>query len=149
VRFLIDECLSVELTGVANEAGFEAHHVAHRGLAGAKDHQLRPVLLDEHFTLVTNNGRDFLKLLAEVELHPGLVIVIPNVRIAAQAALFRAALEFFQGREDLEELINKVLEVHAEDDVRVYDLPKGLTEPEADAVGEDASGEDPSGSLQS
>ena len=133
MRFLIDECLSVELTGIANEAGFEAHHVAHRGLAGAKDHELRPVLLAEHFTLVTNNGRDFLKLLAEVEMHPGLVIVIPNVRIDAQAALFRAALEFFQGREDLPDLINKVIEVHAEDEVRLFDLPKNLAEPQAEA----------------
>jgi hypothetical protein len=36
VRFLIDECLSVELVSVAGEAGHEAHHVAHVGRAGWK-----------------------------------------------------------------------------------------------------------------
>jgi hypothetical protein len=34
VRFLVDECLSVELVTVAAEAGDEAHHVAHVGKAG-------------------------------------------------------------------------------------------------------------------
>jgi predicted nuclease of predicted toxin-antitoxin system len=34
---LIDECLSPELVGIAHESGFEAHHVAHCGLSGAKD----------------------------------------------------------------------------------------------------------------
>jgi hypothetical protein len=34
MRFLIDECLSVQLVAVAGEAGHEAHHVAHVGKAG-------------------------------------------------------------------------------------------------------------------
>jgi hypothetical protein len=37
VRFLIDECLSVDLVTVAEESGNEAQHVAHVGRAGWKD----------------------------------------------------------------------------------------------------------------
>jgi predicted nuclease of predicted toxin-antitoxin system len=37
VRFLIDECLTVDLAAVARRAGHDAHHVAHVGRAGWKD----------------------------------------------------------------------------------------------------------------
>ena len=37
MRFLIDECLSVDLVTVAGESGYEARHVAHVGRAGWKD----------------------------------------------------------------------------------------------------------------
>jgi Domain of unknown function (DUF5615) len=37
VRFLIDECLSVDLVAVAGESGHEAQYVAHVGRAGWKD----------------------------------------------------------------------------------------------------------------
>ena len=36
MRFLIDECLSVDLVLTANQAGHEAQHVAHIGKAGWK-----------------------------------------------------------------------------------------------------------------
>lgn len=73
MRFLIDECLHTSLIGVANQAGHEAHHVVYRAWAGLEDHELCAIILREEFLLVTNNGRDFLELLAEAELHPGLV----------------------------------------------------------------------------
>jgi predicted nuclease of predicted toxin-antitoxin system len=41
VRFLIDECLSVDLVNVAGESGHEAQHVAHVGRAGWKDWNVR------------------------------------------------------------------------------------------------------------
>jgi predicted nuclease of predicted toxin-antitoxin system len=37
MRFLIDECLSIDLVKVANEAGHEAQHVARLGKAGWQD----------------------------------------------------------------------------------------------------------------
>ena len=37
MRFLIDECLTVDLVSVANRAGHEAHHVTRVGKAGWKD----------------------------------------------------------------------------------------------------------------
>jgi hypothetical protein len=37
MRFLIDECLTVDLVSVASEGGHDAQHVAHIGKAGWKD----------------------------------------------------------------------------------------------------------------
>jgi predicted nuclease of predicted toxin-antitoxin system len=37
MRFLIDECLSIDLAAIAAEAGHEAQHVARVGKAGWKD----------------------------------------------------------------------------------------------------------------
>jgi predicted nuclease of predicted toxin-antitoxin system len=37
MRFLIDECLTIDLVSVASQAGHEAQHVAHVGKAGWKD----------------------------------------------------------------------------------------------------------------
>ena len=66
MRFLIDECLHTSLTDVANKAGHEAHRVTRRGWSGFKDHQLQEVVLREEFVFVTNNARDFRKLMEEI-----------------------------------------------------------------------------------
>ncbi len=68
---LIDECLHTSLTEVANRAGFEAHHVNWRGWSGLTDRKLLELVVREEFVLVTNNARDFRKLMAEAELHAG------------------------------------------------------------------------------
>ena len=67
MKFLIDECLSPRLVSVANDRGFEAYHVAHRGWAGLRDPQLLKHLLDEELVLVTNDRDDFLDLMSGVE----------------------------------------------------------------------------------
>jgi predicted nuclease of predicted toxin-antitoxin system len=93
VRFLIDECLHTSLTQVADESGYEAYHVVYRGWSGLEDHELRPIILREEFVFVTNNGRDFRELFENTELHPGLVIIVPNDEPPVQMELFRAAVE--------------------------------------------------------
>jgi len=120
VRFLIDECLHTSLTDVANKAGHEAHHVTRRGWSGFKDHQLREVVLREEFVFVTNNARDFRKLMEQTELHAGLIVIISNVRPAIQRELFQRALV---EASKLSDMINRVVEIYS-DEVRVYELPK-------------------------
>jgi hypothetical protein len=56
VRFLVDECLSLELVTVAAEAGYEAHHIAHVGKAGWKDWNVVRHARENNFVLVTNNA---------------------------------------------------------------------------------------------
>lgn len=63
-----------------------------RGWSGFKDHQLRQVVLREEFVFVTNNARDFRRLMGESELHAGLIVVLPNVTPALQRELFERAL---------------------------------------------------------
>jgi predicted nuclease of predicted toxin-antitoxin system len=119
VRFLIDECLHTSLTDVANKAGHEAHHVTRRGWSGFKDHQLREVIVREEFVFVTNNARDFRKLMGELELHAGLIVIIPNVTPTMQRELFERGLGEVTRFPDL---INKVMEVDV-DEIRAYELP--------------------------
>jgi hypothetical protein len=72
VRFLIDECLSVDLVSVAGQAGHEAQHVAHVGKAGWKDWNVVSYARDGDFILVTNNASDFRRLYTAEPLHAGL-----------------------------------------------------------------------------
>ncbi len=92
MRFLVDECLSVELVIVATEAGYEAHHVAHVGKAGWNDWNVLRHACENDFVLVTNNAADFRKLYAEESLQTGLVILIPNVPADLQKRLFKSAV---------------------------------------------------------
>lgn len=83
MRFLVDECLHKGLVKVVHNAGYEAYHVVDLGKAGAKDYQLREIIVKEEFVFVTNNAKDFKRLFEKTELHPGLVIIVPNVRPAS------------------------------------------------------------------
>ena len=59
MRFLINECLSVDLVTVAGESGHEAQHLAHVGRAGWKDWNVVRYAGEGDFILVTNNASDF------------------------------------------------------------------------------------------
>ena len=122
MRFLIDECLSIDLIAVANVAGYEAQHVARIGKAGWKDWNVAAYAAEGDFVLVTNNAGDFRKIYATTPLHAGLVIIVPNVDRVLQTALFRAALETVTEPNDL---VNRVLEVCIDGDeiiLALYDL---------------------------
>ena len=121
MRFLVDECLLKGLVKVAHAAGYEAYHVVDLGKAGAKDYQLREIIVKEEFVFVTNNAKDFKRLLEKTELHPGLVILVPNVMQAIHDELLRSALDEIA---KLSSLVNKVIEVWSKDDVRIYEMPK-------------------------
>jgi len=107
MKFLLDECLHTSLVAVAHDAGHVCDHVNFLGLGGNKDWQLMERIRMEDYTLVTNNGTDFMALYAREEVHAGLVIILPNVIPARQRELFRAALSHIGERD----LVNAVLEV--------------------------------------
>jgi predicted nuclease of predicted toxin-antitoxin system len=118
VRFLIDECLSPALVYLAQRLGHEAYHLAHIGRAGAEDWQIVELALARDMILVTNNASDFRSLYTAQELHPGLVILVPNVERETQLRLFRAALARLRG---IGELVNKALDVRLRDDAAIFD----------------------------
>jgi len=123
MRFLIDECLSIDLVLIANQAGHEARHVARLGKAGWKDWNVVRHAAEGDFVLVTNNASDFRRLYAAQPLHAGLVIIIPNVNRAVQRQLFQGALDELA---IAGEPVNRVLEVDIEGDevtFKLYDLP--------------------------
>jgi len=128
VRFLIDECLSIDLVTVAGHAGHEARHVAHVGRAGWKDWNVVRYARDRDFVLVTNNASDFRQLYAAQPLHAGLVILIPVLNRAMQQRLFRAALDELAV---IGEPVNRVLEVDLDGEevtLTLYDLPPAASE---------------------
>src|ERR1700683_4340414 len=113
MRFLIDECLSIDLMLIANQAGHEAQHIAHVGKAGWKDWNVVRYANAGDFVLVTNNASDFRQLYARQPIHAGLVIIIPNASRPAQRRLFRGALAELA---TLGEPVNRVLEVDIDGD---------------------------------
>ncbi|HXY08336.1 MAG TPA: DUF5615 family PIN-like protein [Terriglobales bacterium] len=126
MKFLIDECLHTSLVQVAQAAGYMADHVNYLSLGGLKDWQLLPVIRQRELTFVTNNGADFLALLGKEPLHPGMIIIVPNVTPVLQREHFGAALDHIGARD----LTNSVVEVKYVGDRIVcseYDLP-GATE---------------------
>jgi len=126
LKFLIDECLHTSLVQVAQAAGYMADHVNYLSLGGLKDWQLLPVIRQRELTFVTNNGADFLALLGKEPLHPGMIIIVPNVTPVLQREHFGAALDHIGARD----LTNSVVEVKYVGDRIVcseYDLP-GATE---------------------
>jgi predicted nuclease of predicted toxin-antitoxin system len=72
VRFLIDECLSVDLVSVARESGHKAQHVAHVDRAGWRDCNVVRYASDGDFVLVTNNASDFRQLYEPSRSMPAL-----------------------------------------------------------------------------
>ena len=125
MRFLIDECLSVDLVAIAEQCGHEARHIAHVGRAGWKDWNVARYASDGDFILVTNNASDFRQLYAAQPLHAGLVILIPAVNRMVQQKLFRAALDELAL---IGEPVSRVLEVDLggeEVTLTLYHLPSG------------------------
>jgi Domain of unknown function (DUF5615) len=139
VKFLIDECLSAELVGLAHAHGHdESSHVVWIGKAGLKDWSLLPVILDGDWTFVTRNAYDFRGppeapgskgQYAKTTLHAGLVCLNGppgGFDLGAQRELFAIAL----GEIDREpDLTNQVLEItletalHKQIAIRRYELP--------------------------
>jgi predicted nuclease of predicted toxin-antitoxin system len=122
VRFLIDECLSLDLVGEAHRAGFEAYHAAHVGKAGWEDWNLSAFAAGNDMVVVTNNAGDFRRLYRQRQLHPGLVLILPNVDRQTEARLFAAALAQLAPVDDL---VNQVMEIDLDDaqvKFRIYDL---------------------------
>ncbi|PDS41329.1 toxin-antitoxin system, toxin component, PIN family protein [Rhizobium anhuiense] len=124
MKFLIDECLHTSLVAVARERGHDCFHVNWLGLSGETDWDLMPRIIEEDFTFVTNNARDFRKLYAKEELHAGLVIIVPQVLPVLQRELFALIL---QDLADTQDMVNEVIEVTLDGEDAVltrYSLPE-------------------------
>ncbi len=120
--FLIDECLHPSLVGVAEERDHQAHYLVYLGMQGWKDPDVLKRVAERDYTLVTNNAADFRRLYADLDLHAGLIIIVPNVTPRRQQALLGAVLDHLGKRS----MVNTVVEVEFEGDqvaIIEYDLP--------------------------
>jgi predicted nuclease of predicted toxin-antitoxin system len=123
-RFLVDENLSVLLPETAHLSGYEATHINHYGLRQRKDWDILKIVADEDWTLVTNNAFEFRSRYQKLEVHPGVVFLIPTVPRSQQIELFSAALDAIDKTTDM---VNTALDVaYAGNRIRIdrYTLPK-------------------------
>lgn len=103
--------------------GYAAHHVEHRGLKGSPDWLLWKRALQDELILVTNNARDFRKLSAQSEIHPGVVLILPMAGPRVQRHLFKTGLEYLAKHRNL---INRIIEIelrYEQVEVREIELP--------------------------
>ena len=123
-RFLIDENLSPALVEPARRRGFEAMHVNYLGLRTETDWDLLKVIAEQDWVLVTNNAIEFRGRYRDIELHPGVIFLLPAVRRAEQLRLFEAALHHVSTDGDM---VNRALDVAFDRNraatVTAYDLP--------------------------
>jgi hypothetical protein len=135
MKFLVDECLSPELTKRAHARGFgESSHVVWLGRGGSTDWELKPLIIEGDWTFVTRNSIDFRGPAAApgskgqyagIALHAGLICLNgpPGMDLDMQIELFDQAMDEVGPDSDR---VNEVLEIAMEDDslhVRRYRLP--------------------------
>jgi predicted nuclease of predicted toxin-antitoxin system len=123
-RFLVDENLSVLLPEIAHARGYEATHINHYGLRKSKDWDILKIVAEEDWILVTNNAFEFRGRYRRLEVHPGVVFLIPNAPRLQQIELFSAALDVITESPDM---LNTAVDVtYAGDNIRVtrYVLPQ-------------------------
>lgn len=130
-KLLIDECLSPELALMARERGHhEASHVVWIGHAGWKDWELKRIILEQDWVLVTRNSDDFRGPrhapgtkgeYAGVDLHAGIVCLNGPVGMDLEwhRQLFEEVLDELDRNSDL---TNQVLEATLDDDTAAIDL---------------------------
>lgn len=139
VKFLIDECLSLDLVAVARDRGFvESSHVVWMGKAGWKDWELKIFIVAGDWTFVTRNSVDFRGpadapktggQFANVPLHAGLICINgpPGMTAEVQCELFEAILEEIGS---IGQLVNQVVEVDldvgGEFTVHRYQMPEEI-----------------------
>lgn len=118
-RLLIDECLSVSLVAVAKERGIAADHVAYLGKGGWQDRNLVSFALENDYIVVTNNRRHFLREYAKLDMHNGLIVIVPAVKRDDQRQLFEKALDALSSRNN--NFVNKIVEVLLDGSLHIRD----------------------------
>ena len=128
-HFLFDEDVTVQLVPAVVERGhFRSRHVNDARLSGCDDIAVLDYAVEHELALVTENGRDFRRLLWLDESHPGRHLLHPGLVILEDGSLlaeqevewFMAFLDHVAEREDL---INRIFELHAPNDIREFERP--------------------------
>ena len=124
MRLVIDECLSPQLALRLNATGLhDAVHPLHVGRRGEPDHRVLERCIAEDRVIVTENARDFRRLVGETELHPGLII-LPALDREGTWKLLESALAVIRERgEPMSVMVNHVLEVDESGVMTILPLP--------------------------
>ena len=123
MRLFIDECLSPRIAHELNEAGLHvAMHPLLFGGRGEADHTVLARCVAGNLVIVTQNARDFRRLIAGQEIHPGLII-LPCVGRERSKALLDDAIAHLETLGDpMDEIVNHVLEIDEEGNLNMFPL---------------------------
>ncbi|KAA5804645.1 hypothetical protein F1654_01160 [Alkalicaulis satelles] len=124
MRLFIDECLPPRLARAINAEGLGyAIHPLDQGGRGQRDDEVLARALAEDLVIVTENARDFRKLVGRTTLHPGLII-LPNLGYQGARDLLDQAMRFLSANGDpMSVMINHVLEISRDGEIVFYRLP--------------------------
>lgn len=126
MKLFIDECLSPQLATRLNQTGrHDAVHPLHVGRRGQHDHQVLQRCIDEDRVIVTENARDFRRLVGSAEIHPGLII-LPALDREGTWLLLQTAIEYLEGHgAPADFMVNHVLEIDASGAIQFFALRTG------------------------
>lgn len=119
LKFFIDECLTPALVAVAKERALFAVYGPYAGKAGWQDWSVAEFAFNNDLIVVTNNRRDFLDEYARMELHPGLVVIVPKGDRPRQIEWFAAVVDFLLALDGPP--VNKLVEIDAASRIAVQD----------------------------
>ena len=123
-RFLIDECLSPELATEAKARGFHALHVNWANMSGYRDEVVAVYAMGGDYIFVTNNGVDFRPIYRLLEMHVGLVVIIPSLKKPGQLRLFNQIMDRLESERDI---VNKLVEIDETGVITIADWPPLLS----------------------
>jgi predicted nuclease of predicted toxin-antitoxin system len=124
LKLFIDECLSPQLATRLNGTGrHDVVHPLHVGRRGEPDHKVLQRCIEEDRVIVTENARDFRRLIGGAEIHPGLII-LPALDRQGTWLLLQAAIEYLERRgKPADVMVNHVLEVDESSTITLFQLP--------------------------
>ena len=124
MKLFIDECLSPQLATRLNATGrYDAVHPLHVGRRGEPDHRVLQWCIAEDRVIVTENARDFRRLVGRVQVHPGLII-LPAIDREGTWTLLLTALAYLEARGNPADImVNHALEVDESGAITFVALP--------------------------
>jgi predicted nuclease of predicted toxin-antitoxin system len=124
IRVLLDEHVSPALVCKLGDEGVYAEAVAYIGLSGQSDAKIWDHALENNFTVVTSNARDFIRLL-DVEAHPGLIVLRESgLTRDEQWDRLRPVIDHLLESGDDNCLVNKLIEVSGVGEWEIREIPK-------------------------
>ena len=124
MKLFIDESLSPQLAIRLNETGrYDAIHPLHVGRRREPDHRVLERCIAEDRVIVTQNARDFRRLIGTTVIHPGLII-LPAIDREGTWRLLQQAIGYLEDLRNPDEVIvNHVLEIDESGKITFQSLP--------------------------
>jgi predicted nuclease of predicted toxin-antitoxin system len=119
LSFLFDECLTTDLRKAVATTSHYGFHLRDLGMLGLGDPEIVRRALSSDYVVVTNNRRDYVRLYERLEVHPGLVVIVPTAPRERQVELFLLVVAHIESFNDL---TNMLLEIDGDGVISMSEL---------------------------